>query len=200
MRPGARAGSVLPAGSPPRFGPPVAFLEDLPGQPYYITSAALGWQYSTDRAPGQMRSALSIVGPATRKRGLPARPTLGGRHFTKQMAILVSATGSNGSGPANSVTMNFSLGWRYRGLSTTVGLADALDRAAMVVKFAANGNVLSSTTLAPRSLPASVTIDLGGVVVLQLVVSNVSGTAPNWRAGYQFAPGAVVLADPRLST
>lgn len=195
------AGSTVSAGAAPSSAAS-GYLEDLTGQPYYVTSAALCWQWAKDSSVSKMQSFVNSAAMAYPcNLSLPAKPTMGGQHYTRDLAVLVSANGSRDTGASNTVTMDFNLLGHYQGLSATLGLADHLNRSAMLVKFVSNNIVLFSTALQPGSLPSPISVNVAGAQAVQLVIANVSGGAPNWNEleNYQYDPGAVVLANPRLS-
>ncbi len=198
------ANATVSAGTAPSPTPATGgYLEDLAHQPYYVSSGALCWQWAKDSTLSKMTSFVNsgaIAYPCNL--ALPGKPSMGGQHYTRDLAVLVSATGSQNPAGNNTVTMDFNLGGHYKHLSATLGLADNLNRSAMLVKFVSNGIVLLSTAVQPGSLPAPVNVDLAGAQALQLTVSDISGGAPNWNEPliYQYDPGAIVLANPQLKS
>lgn len=190
------SGAALPAASGGTY------LEDLPGQPYYLSSAALCWQTDADGKAGSMRTFANPAEGQPCNVALPGSPTLDGANATHELAVLVSADGHKSPDSSNSVTMNYDLAGKYLALSGTIGLPDHLNHSTMLVRFLAGAKVLATLEVLPGSLPAPFSVKLAHARALSLVVSNVSGAAPQWNKSYvwQYAPGAVMLANARLSS
>jgi hypothetical protein len=180
------------------------YLEDLSGQPYYVSSAALCWQYTKDGKPSPMHSFVnsgSIGYPCNLS--LPGAPTMLGQHYAHEMSVLVSANASKAVAPSNTVVTDFDLGGKYKRLTGTVGLADSpFNRVPMDVGFRADGKTIFATELSPGAVPRSFKLDVSHIQQLTLFVANVSGGAPHWDTvlNYQYDPGAVVFANTKLSS
>jgi hypothetical protein len=174
-----------------------SYLEDLPGQPYYVSSGALCWQYSTDGRASPIHSSIDSGYCNT---VLPAAPSVLGAHYAHELAVLVSATGSKAVTATNTVVMNFDLAGKYQQLAGIVGLADnPFNRVPMEIGFRDNGITIFTTELLPGSAPLSFKIDVSHVQQLNLFVANISGGAPNWKHA-QYDPGAVALANAQLAS
>ncbi len=183
------------------------YLEDLSGQPYYKSSGALCWQYSKDTTAGVVESSRasllqSALNPC--KPVLPASPSMTNQHYARALTVLVSASNAKSVSSDNSVTLNYDLLGHYLELTGTLGLVDTpFNRLPMQVRFTGNGRVLSTVVLTPGSLPRSFKVIVTHVSELSVVVSNISGAAPRWDDEtpnqLQYSPGAVLIANPRLS-
>jgi hypothetical protein len=176
-----------------------AFLEDLSRQPYYESSEALCWQSSADLTPGHMHSVASVVWcrPA-----LSAKPTMAAQHYRHDLVVLVSASGGKAPSSSNTLTLDYDLGGRYLTLRGTVGLVDTpFNKEPMELRFVGDGRTLGSAVIAPASLPSPFKVNVAHVRQLSVQVSNVSGAAPHWGSagGHQYAPGAVLIANPQLT-
>lgn len=217
--------SVLSSGTAPLAGPS-AYLEDLPGQPYFEGSPALCWQYSKEATAGQMYGVVnlgSIVYPCNV--ALPARPAMAGQHYPHQISAsgidkwyrrVVSASGSKKPAGANVATARFDLAGRYIKQSGTIGLqlngtidlVDDINRLPMLVELSNTGKAPSRTELAPGPFPSAFKVDVAKVQKLSLGVTNVSDPAQSdpaqsWDScasfgAYQYVPGAVMIVNPRL--
>lgn len=178
-----------------------AYLEDLPGQPYYESSAALCWQFSVDVTPGKVQSRVNrgaIDYPC--QPTLSARPTMAAQHYGHDLVVLASATGAKAPNSDNTVTLDYDLGGHYLTLSGTVGLVDKpFNRAPMELTLVGDGKILGSSVVSAGSLPAPFKVSVAHVRELSVEVSNVSGAAPYWDNQWQYAPGAVLIADPQLA-
>lgn len=177
------------------------YLEDLPQQPYYVSSGALCWQDAVDGKPGTMHSTQNpeMAGYPCRL-PLPNDPKVTGQVYSKELAVSVTADGHKTPDASNTVTMSFDLAGKYASMSTSVGEVDALNHSAMLVVFTGNGKQLKEVEVLPGALPVAVAVPLAGVHQLTITFTNMSGGAPGWNqlGTWQYAPDAVALISPKL--
>ena len=109
---------------------------------------------------------------------------------------------TEGLRPNNTLTLSYDLNGRYTTFTGTVGLVDSpFNRDPMQLTLLGDGRTLGSALLTPGGLPASFKVSVARVRQLTIRLSNVSGAAPNLITAccYQYAPGAVLIANPRLA-
>ena len=178
------------------------YLEDLPGQPYYVSSEALCWQVSTGTTQGKMHSPYASKPISPCNEGLSKHPVVLGQSYPHSIAMLVSADGHKSPDAKNTIIADYALAGHYLTLSGTAGLVDTpFNRTAMELTLLGDGKVLGSAVIAPGALPAPFKVSVARVQQLSVRVSNVSGAAPNLESAccFQYVPGAVVIANPRLT-
>ncbi len=176
------------------------YLEELPNQPYYTSSAAICWEHAKDDQPTTM---LGRVGYGDYCRlSLPRRPPMVGQHYAHNITVLASADGKRVADAHNTVTLDYDLGGKYRRLSGVAGLVDSpFNRGAVELRIDGDGRTLGNAVIPQGSLPAPFKVDVVGVRQLSIVVANLSGAAPNWdMLPAQYSPGAVMIANPVLSS
>ena len=194
--------SQRPVASAGALGASVTYLEALPGQPYYVNSAALCWQLSVDGKNGPVHSRVNagaIDFPC--RPVLPKRLSMAGRQSPRNLSVLVTATASKNAGVSNSVTLDYDLNGAYLRFSGTAGLIDnPFNRNAVRLEFLGDGKVLTAIVLAPASLPEKFNVAVAHVRLLTVKVTNISGDAPNWDelGVFQYSPGALMIARPVL--
>jgi hypothetical protein len=196
------ATATLSAGAPGPAQTGGTYLEALAGQPYYTSSTALCWQVTADDLGGQMHSPYASGSLSPCNEGLSKRPMVAGQGYAHNIALLVSADGRKAPDAHNTLTLSYDLNGRYTTFTGTVGLVDSpFNRDPMQLTLLGDGRTLGSALLTPGGLPASFKVSVARVRQLTIRLSNVSGAAPNLITAccYQYAPGAVLIANPRLA-
>lgn len=188
--------SAAPVVAKPPPGQATAVLTGLANEPYYSSGDALAWGWVVNNGKAFQQNALTVHGCGSLTAGdsCVATPmTMAGVVFQRGIAVAAS---ENSCCPdpldQNSATVKFALRRSWTKLDAKVGLDDAHNRQKVDVQFLADQKLVKEITLRAGDLRQAISLNVVGVRVLTMNVSNIAADGTGRAA-------QVDLVNPLLS-